>query len=193
MRSPDLAQGIGTLLRADAARIHAVASRFEPSERYLVSTVEGGSMGTTLPAASRIRIELDDRGSYEPGEIIAYVVRGQVIVHRVVYSGRFGAASGHLLARGDATVVPDPPVPLACILGPVSGVWRDGAWAKPFPVPSFSWRSRMAANLVFAASRFMLALSPRLAESGLMRLHRAERFARAAVLRSRQARPRRTI
>ncbi|HEX2827011.1 MAG TPA: S24/S26 family peptidase [Burkholderiales bacterium] len=183
MASRDLAHAVGALLRADAARIHAVASRFEPAERFLESTVTGASMGATLPPGSRIRIEPKRHGVYEPGEIIAYLLRGEVIVHRVIHRGRFGAAAGYLLARGDATVVADPPVVLANVLGPVRAVLRDGAWVAPAAARRRSLHARLVSALVLAVARVGLALSPRWTELLLTLLYRAQRAAHAVLVR----------
>ena len=43
-------------------------------------------------------------------------------------AGRGGAARGRLLTRGDAALVPDPPVDERRVLGAVTGVARDGGW-----------------------------------------------------------------
>jgi hypothetical protein len=128
---PEIFDAIGRLLRADPARTLAVAQSLRAPGRSFESTVTGMSMGPGLGPGSRIRVALVHRAVYEAGEVVAYLAGDQVIVHRVVHRGRAAAARGYLITRGDATLVPDPPVDHARILGPVTGVWRVGGWMPP--------------------------------------------------------------
>ena len=179
-RRPELAQAVGALLEADPDRIVALASSLRAPARSIESTVEGMSMGRGLPPASRIRIELIDRTLYEVGEVVAFLTGSKVVVHRVVHRGRGTGASGHLLTRGDAMLVPDPPVEQLRILGPVTGVWREGRWTALDGPPRRSLRARSVARLALWAAIGTLSLSPRSATRVLGLLHRAERALRRA-------------
>ena len=183
MPRPELIDAVGSLLQADPARIVALASSLRAPNRSIESTVEGMSMGQGLPPGSRIRIELIERAQYDTGEVVAYLFDGQVIVHRVVHRGRIGVAAGHVLTRGDATLVPDPPVEHARILGPVKGVWREGRWMELSGPPRRSLRARAASSLLLIAATGALYLSPRATASMLIVLNRAARGLRVALAR----------
>jgi hypothetical protein len=110
----------------------------------------------------------------------------------VVHRGRGGAAKCLVLTRGDAPLVPDPPVAHENILGPVTAVWRDGNWTAPSGVPRRSLRATVVSLLLLWAAICMLYLSPRMTTALLTLLHRSERairFARARGLRLREPAP----
>ena len=186
MPSPDLVDAIGCLLRADPARTLALARSLRALHRSLESTVKGVSMGPGLGPGSRIRIALAHRARYEAGEVVAYVAGSQVVVHRVVHRGRAAAAQGYLITRGDATLVPDPPIEHALILGPVTGVWRAGDWVPLDGQPRRSPRARVARALSLAAAVGGLYLSPRTTAKALTRLHRVVGGLRATLVRGRR-------
>lgn len=191
MLSPEAAETIGRLLGSDPARALALARSLRAPGRHLESTVKGNSMEPGLGQGSRIRIALAHRARYERGEVVAYLADHQVVVHRVVHRGRAAAARGYLITRGDATLVPDPPVNHAQILGPVTGVWRAGGWKPPDGPPHRSLRARVARALSLAAAVAGLHLSPRATARGLHALHRAVGALRAALARNgpRKAQP----
>jgi len=140
-------------------------------------------MGRGLPPMSRIRIALIHRAQYEIGEVVAFLDGHQVIVHRVVHRGRFGAAAGHLLTRGDATLVPDPPVSRERILGPVTEVWVAGDWGPPRAAPRRSLRARVVSSILLGAAIGMMTASPRVTGALLVFLARAARDIRRALNR----------
>ena len=170
--SAELVDAIGRLLRADPARTLALAESLRAPDRSFESTLMGMSMGAGLGPGSRIRIALVHRARYEAGEVVAYQAGSQVIVHRVVHRGRGGAARGHLITRGDATLVPDPPVEHGRVLGPVTGVWRAGEWTPLGGPPRRSLRARLARALLLASATGGLYLSPRATAYALIALHR---------------------
>jgi hypothetical protein len=180
---PELIDAVGNLLQADPARIVALASSLRAPNRSIESTVQGMSMGRGLPPGSRIRIELIERARYDTGEVIAFLSDGQVIVHRVVHRGRIGMAANHVLTRGDATLVPDPPVEHARILGPVTGVRREARWRDLSGPPRRSLRARVASSLLLIAATGSLYLSPRATAGMLIVLNRAARALRVALAR----------
>ncbi len=180
----DLARAVDALLQADPARITALLSRLRAPGRFVESTIQGMSMGRNLPPGSRIRIALVECERFTAGEVIAFLVGNRVVVHRVLFHPHNGSAAGFVLTRGDAPLVPDPPVPTCQILGPVTGVWVDGHWKD---VPGPMQRSAMAmktGSLLLLAAQAMLPVSPRLTTNMLLALHRAERALR--VVRNRR-------
>jgi hypothetical protein len=181
--SPDLVEAVDKLIRADPARVVALASSLRAPDRLLESTVEGTSMGRGLPPKSRIRIALIHRERYEIGEVIAFLDNDLTVVHRVVHQGRFCAAAEYLLTRGDATLVPDPPVNHQRILGPVTGIWVDGHWAPPCAAPSRSLRARVVSSIATHAAAWMMVASPRATRTLVIFLARAAGDARRALNR----------
>lgn len=189
MPSPEIADTIGRMLRADPARTLAVARSLRSPDRSFESTVTGTSMGPGLGPGSRIRIALTHRARYEIGEVVAYLADRQVVVHRVVHRGRAAAARGYVITRGDATVVPDPPVDHGRILGSVTGVWRAGGWTPLGGPPPRSPRAKLACGLSLAMAMGALYLSPRVTARALTALHRAAGGLRAALARRRAPSP----
>jgi hypothetical protein len=186
---PDPVQAVATFFREDPARILAVASSLRGPDRAVESTVEGMSMGRTIPAGSRIRIDLVDRSGYEVGEVVTFLAGSQVIVHRVVHRGRWGAGRGYLVTRGDITLAPDAPVRQDSILGAVAGVRREGQWVAPGGPPRGSFRARLARAVLLMAVAGVLRMSPRAALTLSSALQRLEKSLREAVWRTRPGRP----
>lgn len=180
---PEVVEAIGRLLRADPARAIALADGLRAPGRWVESTVAGASMGPGLRPGARIRIALIQRAGYQAGEVVAYLADGQVVVHRVAHRGRGAAARGYLLTRGDATIVPDPPVDHGRVLGPVTGVWSAGGWEPPAGPPRRSRRARAARALTLAAAVGALYLSPRATARALAALHRVAGAIRTALAR----------
>jgi hypothetical protein len=168
----DPVQAVAAFFRDDPARILAVASTLRGPDRSVESTIEGKSMGRTLPPGSRIRIELVDRSRYEVGEVVAFLARGKVVVHRVVHQGQRGAARGRLLTRGDASLVPDPTVDAGNILGAVTAVHREGRWSPLDRRPRRSFPASVVASLVQVVVARVLQASPRAADAVVGLLHR---------------------
>jgi hypothetical protein len=181
--SLEIADAVGRLLRADPARTLAVAQSLRGPGRWVESTVSGMSMGPGLGPGSRIRIALVHRARYEVGEVVACLTGDQVVVHRVAHRGRAGAARGHLIIRGDATLVPDPPVEHDRVLGPVTGVWCAGEWVPPGGPLRRSSRARMARALLLATAVGGLYVSPSVTASVLTALHWAAGRLLAAMVR----------
>lgn len=162
----------------DADRILAVAARWRAESRILESVVAGGSMGVALTSGSRIRIQLSSRLAYDPGEVIAILPESQFVVHRVTTRAR-GRGRGHVLTRGDSVVVPDPPVELRRVLGPVTEVEGAGGWGPVPPLAPGSFRGRWARRVVLAATATVLFASPRAARRVIDVLRRLEDAVRA--------------
>lgn len=178
---PEIAAAVGSLLEVDPARIAVLTDSLRGPDRLVESTVQGGSMGTTLPPGSRIRIELAQRSRCTPGEIVAFLAGTEVVVHRLLHWGCVGAARGSVITRGDAPLVPDLPVRHDRILGPVIAVRRGTDWVAPKPACRRRTSARILAALLSAIAIGALHLSPGLASTLLGVLRRAE----AAVRRIR--------
>ena len=186
---PEVVAAIGRILRSDPQRTLAVADSLRGPGRCIESTVSGFSMGVSLPPGSRIRIALLPSSGHAAGEVVAYLAGNQVIVHRVLHCGRAGAARNHLIARGDATLVPDPPVEFNHVLGPVTGVWCAGGWTPPAGPGPRSALARVVRTLLAALAIAGMYLSPRATAWALMALHRSAgglRGACSAALRHRR-------
>jgi len=187
--SAELVDAMGSLLRADPARALAVADRLRAPGRTFESTVSGMSMWPVLPPGSRIRVALEPRARPAVGDIVAFLAGGQVVVHRVVHRGSAGAARGHVVTLGDATLVPDPPVPETAVLGAVTGVWTADGWAPAKGPPHRRLRARAVRALTTAAAVVLLRLDPGIAARVLAGLHRAAGALRGGLGRSRPRSP----
>ena len=181
--SADLARAVGALLQADPARIKALAYSLRAPGRQIESRVEGMSMGRGLPAGSRIRIGLAHQQRYEVGTVIAYLAGSKVVVHRVAHRGLAGPAAEFFLTRGDAPLVPDPPVAHSQILGPVIGVLQGHRWVEICDAPRRTLHARIAASMLLQFATALLYLSPRATSSILGVLHRSERAVQRARAR----------
>jgi hypothetical protein len=94
-------------------------------------------MATTLPAGAFIRIRCGDQDA-PAGAVVAFVHGQRLMAHRVVRRGRGPRAAAHVLTRGDAFAVCDPPIPVTTVLGRVTA-WRpgaDGPWSPPAGPPA---------------------------------------------------------
>jgi hypothetical protein len=118
---------VGSMLRSDAHRVFALIDQHREKLGTIEITMGGGSMDPAIPKGSRIRIQLDNRGPYHAGQIIAFMSKKRIMVHRIHYCSK----TNYLLTCGDATRHPDHPVPQNLIVGPVIGVFHDGEWIRP--------------------------------------------------------------
>jgi hypothetical protein len=177
---PEVVAAIGQILRSDPQRTLAVADSLRGPDRCIESTVSGLSMGASLPPGSRIRIALIPPSGHAAGDVIAYLADNQVIVHRVLHCGRAGAARNYLIARGDATLVPDPPVEIDHVLGPVAGVWGTGGWTPPAGPWTRSAHARVVRALLAALAVTGMYLSPRATAWAMIALHRGTSGLRGA-------------
>ena len=148
-----------------------MASALRAPDRTIESTVLGGSMGATMRAGSRIRIELGRPRRYDLGEVIAFVAGEHVVVHRVVRRARRWPR-GYVLTRGDATVLPDPPVGADRILGAVTAIQQGASWASVERRPQQSLRARVVAPVVLVLVACVLQASPGAAAAFVTLLHR---------------------
>jgi hypothetical protein len=175
---PDLTEAVGSFFRHDPGRLLAMAARLRGPGRVVDSTVRGDSMGRTIPAGSRIRIALVPEAHPRVGEVVAFLEGTQVVVHRVVHRGAFGPGRGYLLTRGDASLVPDLPLPERRILGPVTVAGDGDHWPAPGPRPRRSLQARLVTGALHAVTVVALWGGPGAATAVVSRLRRAELLSR---------------
>lgn len=114
------------LLRAE--ELGAVMGLFQRAQRLVEVVVQGHSMGSTLPNGTRIRLQCQVGRSYGPGEVVVFVDGPHIVVHRVVYGGRHRRGRQYLLTQGDGLWLPDAPIPVEAVVGPVIARQHQGAW-----------------------------------------------------------------
>lgn len=122
---------VGSMLRSDAKYVFAFLSEHREQLETIDITLGGGSMSPAIPKGSQIRIHVNYKGTYEPGQVVAFLYQGKIMVHRIRYCGRRGKAKHYVLTQGDATFLPDAPVPMDTILGPVIGFQKNEDWVAP--------------------------------------------------------------
>lgn len=182
----------GSLFRHDAERILGVASRLREARCVIESKVQGGCMGGSIPAGSLIRIDLAGRQEYRVGQVIAFLPETTIVVHRVVRRGGRGRAKSYLITRGDMALLPDPPVCLRRVLGPVVGCQLEGRWASPGTPPPRPPSRRFLSFVLLTLVHWSLRVNVRLAQWLAIRLRAGMRsFAnlRAARRRTRNQNP----
>ena len=146
----------------DAALLTTVAQVWRQQGRILETSFGGTSM---LPAITPLDVVRFHCGApFATGDVIIYVREERVVVHRVIR--QTGEA---VWTRGDANLLPDPPISRAQILGRVSAIrtgegWREVASAKatfmsrllsriPPVVISLLWQARWLATRALLAAR----------------------------------------
>jgi hypothetical protein len=174
--SLDVIEAGRRFFQQDPSRILAVAAHLRGPGRTVESTVLGVSMGRTIPAGSRIRIELVTPRRHERGEVIAFVAGHHLIVHRVVRPAPRWPHD-HALTRGDAAWIPDPPVDAERVLGAVIAIQRDGLWTSVDEPAAGPWLTRVLAAAVLGVVGCALRVGPGAADALVTLLHRA-RFLR---------------
>lgn len=165
-----------TSIEHDGERLLAIAALLRSRGCEVECRVQGDSMAPTLPDSALVRIRFATDASIAVGQIAAFVAGRHVIAHRVLHRGRrTSAAREHLLTGGDATVLPDPPVRVAAVLGPVIALLEADTWSSPAgPPPIRSWRRAVRGVLVAVVAGTML-LNVRLAAALTIALIRTRR------------------
>ena len=157
------------LVDLSAADLAAVASLWRKTGRSLRARFGGSSMEPAIPAGALVQLRCGEPGA--PGDVIAFLSGGRIVVHRVVAR----AADGRwTLTRGDARILPDVPVrdPEA-VLGRVAGLCR-GAGVEPVAPLSDSVVQRAMAGL-FAR---LVSASPGMGAAVLRAMHGGLRWGR---------------
>ncbi len=106
------------------AELLAVVDLWKRTARTIEARFTGASMEPAIPSGSRLRLRCG--APVAPGDVAALVHDGHVLVHRVL-----AVAPPLVLARGDARVVPDPPLPLERVFARVDAVEQGDTWTPP--------------------------------------------------------------
>lgn len=146
---------LGAFIWQDRQRVLAAAgrhSRAGGSDSTVECRLRGASMEAAIPQASRIRITFSRR-AHQVGDIIAFMTGERIVVHRLVHrSGR------QLLTRGDAMLLPDPPIDDGAVLGAVNEIDSGTGWRKPAMRSRPPRRDRLLASAVLMISGLLLRL-----------------------------------
>ena len=147
----------------------AVASLWRKTGRELRARFGGSSMEPALPPGTEVVLRCGETGG--PGDVVAFVADGRLVLHRMVARAADGAWT---LTRGDARVLPDIPIfdPDA-IVGRVTGVFRAGALED---VPAL--QDSAPRRWLLGIFRAMIQASPGAGTAALRCLHTGWRFAR---------------
>lgn len=112
----------GELGSLDQRELAQIVSLWKRTSRELVTRFTGTSMVPTIKSASEVVLKCDATAAV--GDVIAYCLGEQLIVHRVIARSDDGE---WLVARGDAAALPDPlVVPRDAVAGMITAVQRDG-------------------------------------------------------------------
>ena len=165
----------------------AFATLLARSGKIIESEISGTSMGRTLPAGTRIRIQALPASDYEVGQIVAFVRGSTIFVHRIAYRSKQG-----VLTRGDNHSWCDLPMSVDAVLGLVTEWWINGEWQRvaevPQGPPEQPWRIRVAEIAVRAGMHMDIRLARRISRA-LMRLARLRRNLRSQISADGSARP----
>jgi hypothetical protein len=160
----DLAEGQG---------LAAVAALWRKTGRELRARFGGSSMDPAVPPGAEVVLRCGETGG--PGDVIAFLSGGRLLVHRVVARAPDGAWT---LTRGDARLLPDVPIVDAeAVVGRIAGLWRAGSLVS-VPAPPDS----LARRCVLGFASAVLRASPRAGIAALASLHAAGRWARTLAL-----------
>ncbi|NNG14858.1 MAG: hypothetical protein HKM89_00165 [Gemmatimonadales bacterium] len=173
-------------------RLRAIVPLLKRVEGDVELMLYGLSMEPTIPDASVIRIRCREPETCRVGDVVVMQAGSRIIAHRVLHRGRRGRAREYLITRGDARWLPDPPVPVASLLGVVAGVAAGETWSPPSAARE---ESGWAAALSFAVLRSALELNVTLGRSlaaalaGLRRGYLGLRRTMRAIARGKNSAP----
>lgn len=141
----------------------ALAPLLRRSGSVIESQIRGSSMAGALSDGTRIRIRCGSSEVYPTGTVIAFIIPGGLVGHRVVAVSHGRGGEGLLFTRGDRTVVADGPVRTDQVLGEVTE-WFDGGTWRALPLAEMMRPGRrLWAALILAIIRVTAALNVRLA------------------------------
>jgi hypothetical protein len=124
------------------------------------STIQGESMGKTVPAGSRIRVRFASDDNLRAGQIVTYIAEGRIVAHRLMRVSR-SRGDRYVITCGDSTVCCDVPMPVSAVIGILTELQSNGIW-KPVPQPQpRSFGLRLAADAFSSVVVVALWLHPR--------------------------------
>lgn len=143
----------------DLARFRALSRK---GGGIVHSTVHGSSMGSSLPAGSRIRIRSGSDDGWKAGDVIAFLAGSRLMAHRIAAHGRSGSAREFFIAHGDNNWLCDPPVHCSAVIGSVEVPTPEGNWL-PVGEANVPRYKKWVARRSQIAMRGLLELNPPLA------------------------------
>lgn len=151
------------LAHSDATWSLALAPLLQRTRRVIESEISGISMGSTLPAGTRIRIQCEDPATAPRGAVVAIMAERGLIGHRLLWRGTDRHGHAMVLTRGDRSPVCDPPVAADRILGEITHWYEAPEWrVVPAPQPSPPLQ-RLLAALMLLVVRLGVAIDVGLA------------------------------
>ncbi len=108
------------------SRASNFASLMAGSGSGFTSRVSGASMGMSMPHGSSIVIQPVEKDRYVLGEVVACLSGTNLVAHRIIYKGH-GKLANHLVTRGDAWLLCDPPIQLSEVVGKIASCDFNGA------------------------------------------------------------------
>lgn len=144
----------------DGERLLALASLLRKSSREIETSVRGGSMGSVLPEGSRVRIRFSSAAGFMPGQVVTYIAKDRLVVHRLVRSAT-SYDDNYLITRGDTTVCCDAPVLISSVIGIVTEFRNSGRWQPVGPPADRGRGSRLVAAAISGTVVTLLRLNPR--------------------------------
>jgi hypothetical protein len=145
---------VGTFIWQERERIRAAAARQNVTGAATVvqCRLRGASMAGAIPQGSRIRITFS-HAPHSVGDIVAFMIGERIVVHRIVHRAR-----RHLITRGDAMLLPDPPIDAVAVLGHVNEIDSGSGWRQPGAQTRPPRRDRLLATAVLMASGLLLKI-----------------------------------
>ena len=140
-------------------RLLALSGLLRKSSREIETSVQGGSMGSVLPEGSRIRIRFSSAASFVPGQVVTYIAKDRLVVHRLVRSATSNG-DNYLITRGDTTVWCDAPVLTSSVIGIVTEFRNSGRWQPVGPPAARGRGSRWLASAICRMVVTLLRLNP---------------------------------
>ena len=171
----------------DNEQILALSTFLRSGALEFETCVRGGSMGTTLPEGSKIRIRFVGGNQLTVGQIVVYVSKYGVVAHRLVRCANSHGVQ-YLITRGDATTCCDVPIQSSTVFGIVTEFLSGGSWqAVPRPAPRW-FGFRFVASAICGVISTVLRVSPqvscliatqvaRIRRSIIRAIHLGRRFA----------------
>jgi hypothetical protein len=124
----------------DPENLAGVLKILKRSREGLDSTVHGGSMGTTLPEGTRVRLRFSSPSEIAEGQVVAIAVNGRLIAHRVAHLGRSPQSKEFLVACGDAALLCDVPVHIRSVVGIITERLIGDNWTPLDHIGTHGWR-----------------------------------------------------